>query len=81
MLTAPSNAPAWAFAFAKSVDDEITNNIWPYISRNPLNVAQLTASLAARFPWRVCFVSDPPANQYMAVSNGTQFFYLDGTPV
>jgi len=81
MLTAPSNAPPWAFAFARSVDDEIRNNIWPFITRQPLRVAQLTAALAGQNAYKLVFVSDPPSNQYMAVSNGTAFFYLDGTPV
>ncbi len=81
MLTAPANAPPWAAAFARSVDDAITNNIWPYISRAPLSVAQLTPALAAKFPFGKAFVSDPPSNQYEAISNGAQFFYLDGTAV
>jgi len=81
MLNVPSNAPPWAFAFGKNIDDEIRNNIWPWIARGPLTVVQLTADLAAMFPYGLAFVSDPPANQYVAVSNGTAFFYLDGTPV
>jgi len=79
MLNAPSNAPPWAFVFSKSIDSEISNSIWPWISKTPATVAQLTASLAAQYPFGLIFVSDPPADQYVAVSNGTAFFYLDGT--
>ena len=81
MLNVPSNAPPWAFALGKNIDDAIGANIWPWISRTPLTVVQLTATLAAKFPFGLVFVSDPPANQYIAVSNATAFFYLDGTPV
>lgn len=81
MLQVPSNAPAWAFALGKNIDQEITNSIWPFITRTPLTVAQLTATLAGKYPYGLVFVSDPPSNQYMAVSNGAQFFYMDGTAV
>lgn len=81
MLQVPSNAPPWAFALGKTIDQEIANNIWPWISRKPLTVAQLTAKLAGQYPYGMVFVSDPPSNQYVAVSNGGAFFYLDGTAV
>lgn len=81
MLNVPSNAPAWAFAFGRNIDDRINQNIWPFLSRTPFAAAELTAALAVKNPWRMVFVSDAPSNQPIAISDGAIFRYADGSAV
>ena len=74
-------APMWAQRMARSVDNEIQQVMWPFISRQTYLVSELTAAMAALYPWGVVFVSNGAGNRPIAVSNGTAFYYADGTAV
>lgn len=74
-------APMSMADFAKAVDREVDGAIWPYIAREPYTAAQLTAALAAQFPYMKAIVSNGTGNRLEAMSNGTAFYYLDGTAV
>ena len=81
MIQAPSNAPPWAFQFANQIQRAL-DLIGPvFISLQPFTVAQLTAAMASKNRWKLAFVSDGADNKFVAVSNGTAFYYLEGTAV
>ena len=80
-IIAPVEAPRWGHDLAQSAQEEVDRAMWPYIQMKPLLVADLTAALAAKYPWRKAIVSDGAGNKYEAISNGTAFYYLEGTAV
>lgn len=79
MITAPTNAPAWAQDFARAIDAALQSQLGPFVSLQPFTVA--AKPLAASFPWKLIFLSDGAANKFIAVSNGTAWYYLEGTAV
>lgn len=81
MITAPGNAPNWAHDFARTADAALQANSWPFISKTPYLVAELTATLAALYPFRFAIVSNGAGNKLVAISNGSAFYYLEGTAV
>lgn len=80
-VRAPSNAPDWAFNLARDIQGEIDIARTMFISRTPFTVAELTAALAALHPWKLAIVSDGATNKFVAVSNGSAFYYMEGTAV
>jgi len=76
-----SAAPDWAQRAARSAESAIEGQIWPFISRQRYTVSQLTAAFAAANPWRMAIVKDGAANKFVAISNGTAFYYLEGSAV
>ena len=79
MIAAPVSAPPWAQDFARSIDGALQHQIGPFVSLRPFTVADKPA--AASFPWKLIFLSDGAANKFVAVSNGTAWYYLEGTAV
>ena len=71
----------WGQRLARSVDENIAQEIWPFIAREPFTRAQLTAAMAAMYPYMLAFVSDGTGNHGMAQSVAGAFYYLDGTAV
>jgi hypothetical protein len=80
-LKAPFNAPRSTQALAEDVQHRIDDNRSLFISPKPFTVAQLTAGMATRFPWRIAIVSNGVGNKFLAISNGTAFYYMEGTAV
>lgn len=58
----------------------IEDEIFPYVSRKIYTVSELTAEFAARYPYRKVIV-DGAGDRLEAMSNGTAFYYMDGTAV
>lgn len=80
-VQAPANAAPWAHSFAQTIQRGISECGPLFISLKPFTVAQLTAGMATQFPWKLAFVSNGAGNKFVAVSNGTAFYYLEGTAV
>jgi hypothetical protein len=79
MITAPAQAPLWAQDFARAIDQAVQTQIGPFVSLRPFTVADKPA--AAKFPWKLIFLSDGAANKFVVVSNGTAWYYIEGTAV
>jgi hypothetical protein len=79
MITAPVSAPLWAQDFARAIDQAVQSQLGPFVSLTPFTVANKPA--AANFPWKLIFLSDGAANKFVAVSNGTAWYYLEGSAV
>lgn len=77
MITVPGNAPVWAQQLARQIEQEV-ENVWT----RPLPVFTTTTMPTAtdkKWLWRPVAVSDGAANKFVAISNGTAWFYLEGT--
>ncbi|MDX2224593.1 MAG: hypothetical protein SFV21_17710 [Rhodospirillaceae bacterium] len=78
-LRAPAFAPGWLQSFAGTIED------WVEARRRgpqPLTAYSRTALPdAARHAWSLIAVSDGASNRFAAVSNGSAWYYLDGTLV
>lgn len=64
-------------ATERAIDDQI----FPYISRKVYVIAELTAAFAAQYPYRKVLISNGTSNRFEAISNGSAFYYPDGTAV
>ena len=80
-VSAGAGAPSWGIKLAQDTQQAIDALPRMFISAKPFVVADLTAAFAANFPWRLAIVSDGAANKFIAISNGTAFYYLEGTAV
>jgi hypothetical protein len=78
-LRAPAAAPAWAHGFARDVE------AWADAQRRgpqSLSVySRLALPLAADHPFALIALSDGVGNKHAAISNGSAWYYLDGTAV
>lgn len=77
-VKAPTIAPDWAHDFAQNTQDVIDNAIWPYISRTPIQIAQLPQAGVLNM-WKKYYVSDGLRSMREVTSNGTDWRYPDGT--
>jgi len=71
----------WSALTANAIQAAIDGVGPMFVSTKPFTVAQLTAAMATLFPWKLVFVSNGAGNKFVAVSNGTAFYYLEGTAV
>lgn len=78
-VTAPKSAPPWAHDLARNAQQVIDNEIWPYVRRRPVPIADLPS--AADNAWKKFFVSDGASGMPEVTSNGQQWVYPDGTTV
>jgi hypothetical protein len=81
MITVAKDAPPWAFQLALQVQAALDQIGPAFISLRTFTVAQLTASMAQAYPFKLAFVSNGAGDKYVAVSNGVAFYYLNGTAV
>ncbi len=70
----PSNNP-------RDIEKFVEGQTGLFISLSTFTRSQLTAAVAARHPFRLALVSDGTSNRYLAISNGSAFYYPDGTAV
>ncbi len=80
-IKAPADATPSLRGLVEDIQREIDLARSPFISQSTYTVAELTTALAASFPWKMAVVTDGAASKFVAISNGTQFFYLQGTAV
>lgn len=80
-ISVPADASPQLRALVASIQTEIDMARSPFISQSPYTVAELTTGLAALNPWKLAVVTDGAANKYLAISNGTAFYYVQGTAV
>ena len=64
---------------ARETERALDAHMWPYVSRTPYTVA--SKPNAASSAYRKIILSDGAANRLEAMSNGTAWYYLDGTAV
>jgi hypothetical protein len=78
-LRAPATAPGWLQEFAREVE------AWSAAQqRGPQTLSAFSRTampLAADHPFALVAVADGAGNRHVAVSNGTAWYYLDGTAV
>lgn len=80
-IDVPAAAPPWVTPLTRDTQREIDQARSPFISLKPFVVADLTAAMASLYPWKLAIVSDGAANKFLAISNGTAFYYVQGTAV
>lgn len=79
MIIIDRSAPTWAQRLVQSITQAI-ENVWV----RPLPVfttTTLPTATDARWLWRPVVVSNGAGNKWVAISNGTEWRYLEGTAV
>ena len=79
MIPLDSSAPQWAQVLARNIDKAIDANLVTFVRKLPYTVA--TVPSAASYPWKMIFLSDGAGSKFVAVSNGSAWYYLEGTAV
>ncbi|MDX2143022.1 MAG: hypothetical protein SFV19_06685 [Rhodospirillaceae bacterium] len=78
-LRTPSGAPSWLQGFAREIETWADARL-----RGPMSLtvySKTALPTAADYPFALVAVSDGAGGKYAAVSNGTAWYYLDGTAV
>ena len=73
------NAPQWAQDFAVAVGRTLEEAL-----TRPLEIFTLTTLPSAtdkRWLWRPIVITNGAANKFIAISNGTAWYYTEGTAV
>jgi hypothetical protein len=78
-LRTPAGAPGWLQGFAREIETWTDAR-----GRGPLALTAYSKTAlpsAADYPFALIAVSDGAGNRFAAVSNGSAWYYLDGTAV
>jgi|GEM_PF-2745622 hypothetical protein len=79
MINLDQTAPSWAHRFKQAIEIAL-EQLWT----RPLpvyTVATLPTPTDKKWLWRQIAVSDGAGNKFVAVCNGTAWYYLQGTAV
>lgn len=63
----------------RTAPTDLQDQIGPFVSLRPFTL--LNRPPPSKYPWKLIFLSDGAANKFVAVSNGTAWYYLEGTAV
>jgi hypothetical protein len=77
VITAPSGSPQFAHDLARSAQTAVDDIAQVFISNQAFTVATLPA--ASRFIYKMAIVSDGAGNKFVVISNGTAWYYLEGS--
>ena len=73
------DAPEWAQVFANAIGAAIEEAL---TRRLPVfTLATLPSATDKRFLWRPIAISNGASNKFVAISNGTAWYYMEGTAV
>lgn len=79
MITLDRNAPDWAQVLVTQINQAIDES---WTRALPLyTTTTLPSATDKTWLWRPIAVSDGAANKFVAISNGTAWYYLQGTAV
>lgn len=80
ILTVDTQAPPYIFDLVRKLNILLTQaQLGAFVSMAPYTVAAKPD--ATLFAWKLIFLSDGAGNKFVAVSDGTAWYYLEGTPV
>ncbi len=64
---------------ARETERALDAQVWPYVSRTPYTIA--SKPNPTNYAYRKIILKDGVGNRLEAISNGTAWYYLDGTAV